>query len=52
MVEVEGKPYHGKIIDIIELDYFSEYKVVLFRCDWVDVSSSWVEKRIKWDSLT
>ena len=40
MVEVEGKPYYGKITDIIELDYFSECKVVLFRCDWVDVRSS------------
>jgi len=40
MVEAEGKPYYGKITDIIELDYFSECKVVLFRCDWVDVNSS------------
>jgi len=40
VVEVDGKPYYGKINDIIELDYFSECKVVLFRCDWVDVNSS------------
>ena len=40
MVEADGKPYYGKITDIIELDYFSKYKVVIFRCDWVDVNSS------------
>lgn len=47
MVEAEGKPYQGKITDIIELDYFSECKVVLFRCDWVDVSSSHGQKEDK-----
>ena len=39
MVEAEGKTYFGKINDIIELDYYSERKVVLFRCDWVNVNS-------------
>ena len=39
MVEANGKPYYGKMIGIIKLDYFSECKVVLFRCDWVDVNS-------------
>ena len=44
MVEVEGKAYYGKINDIIELDYFSENKVVLFRCDWVNVNSKGLKK--------
>ena len=39
MVEAEGKTYYGKIVDIIELDYYSEYKVVLFQCDWVNANS-------------
>jgi len=47
MVEAEGKPYYKKITDIIELDYFSECKVVLFQRDWVDVSSSHSRKEDK-----
>ena len=47
MVETNGKPYHGKITDIIKLDYFSTCKVVLFRHDWVDVNSSWGRKEDK-----
>jgi len=39
MVEGEGKSYYGKITDIIELDYYSECKVVLFRCEWAKVNS-------------
>ena len=26
--------YYGRLIDIIELDYYGHFKVVLFRCDW------------------
>ncbi|CAN0826542.1 hypothetical protein LINGRAHAP2_LOCUS713 [Linum grandiflorum] len=29
--------YFGRINDIIELNYFESFRVVLFRCDWVDV---------------
>ncbi|XP_058112986.1 uncharacterized protein LOC131256009 [Magnolia sinica] len=29
--------YYGVLTDIIELDYCGSKKVVLFRCDWVDV---------------
>ncbi|XP_039142533.1 uncharacterized protein LOC120279674 [Dioscorea cayenensis subsp. rotundata] len=32
--------YYGILNDIIELDYFQKFKVVLFRCDWVDVTNS------------
>lgn len=28
--------YYGRINDIIELDYFGNFKVVLFRCDWYE----------------
>nr|GEW33570.1 hypothetical protein [Tanacetum cinerariifolium] len=36
IVEVKGGNYYGKLFSIIELEYFSGYKVVLFHCDWVD----------------
>ncbi|KAH0729589.1 hypothetical protein KY290_000721 [Solanum tuberosum] len=29
--------YYGRIVDIVELDYFSHFKVVLFKCDWYEV---------------
>jgi len=29
--------YYGAIIDIIQLDYSGKYKVVLFKCDWIDI---------------
>ncbi|CAN1145105.1 hypothetical protein LINPERHAP2_LOCUS14509 [Linum perenne] len=29
--------YFGKINDIIELNYYERFRVVLFKCDWVDV---------------
>ena len=29
--------YYGEITDIFELDYSSKYRVVLFKCDWVDI---------------
>lgn len=30
--------YYGKIKEIIELDYSGNFSVVLFKCDWVDVT--------------
>nr|GEU76958.1 hypothetical protein [Tanacetum cinerariifolium] len=36
MVEVEGGYYYGKLTNIIELQYFRGYKIVLFQCDWVE----------------
>src|SRR6266540_4808656 len=30
--------YFGRIVDIIELDYFRKISVVLFKCEWVDVT--------------
>lgn len=37
MVEADGQEYYGKLMDIYELDYYGAYKVVVFRCDWVDI---------------
>ncbi|KAH1106574.1 hypothetical protein J1N35_010342 [Gossypium stocksii] len=35
---IEGNvEYYRLLTDIIELDYYGKRKVVLFRCDWVDV---------------
>nr|GEY85196.1 hypothetical protein [Tanacetum cinerariifolium] len=39
-VEVGGGNYYGKLSNIIELEYFGGYKVVLFQCDWVDIRPS------------
>ncbi|GKU90464.1 hypothetical protein SLEP1_g4455 [Rubroshorea leprosula] len=30
--------YYGTLTDIIELNHSGMYKVVLFRCDWVDIN--------------
>lgn len=40
--------YYGILADIIELDYYDGFKVVLFRCDWVDVTQG---KGVKQDKL-
>jgi len=44
MVEADSKIYYEKLVDIIELDYYSKCKVVLFRCDWLNVNSRGLEK--------
>ena len=31
--------YYGALKDIIELDYYGHFNVVLLNCDWVDVTS-------------
>ncbi len=37
---VEGNvEYFGQLTDIIELDYYGKWKVVLFRGDWADVNT-------------
>ncbi|KAH0727895.1 hypothetical protein KY284_003760 [Solanum tuberosum] len=30
--------YYGRLNDIVELNYYEKFKVVLFKCDWVDVT--------------
>ncbi|KAK5824488.1 hypothetical protein PVK06_019263 [Gossypium arboreum] len=38
---VEGNvEYYGLLTDIIELNYYGRWKVVLFRCDWADVNTA------------
>ncbi|XP_038972980.1 uncharacterized protein LOC120105012 [Phoenix dactylifera] len=39
MVEADGKNYYGALTDIYEQDYYGNFKVVLFRCDWVNINS-------------
>ncbi|KAK9052958.1 hypothetical protein SSX86_029588 [Deinandra increscens subsp. villosa] len=39
-VQAVGGNYYGKLTEIIELEYSCNYKVVLFRCDWVDIRPS------------
>nr|CAD1844059.1 unnamed protein product [Ananas comosus var. bracteatus] len=39
MVEAEGQDSYGKLTDIFELDYYGSFKVVFFRCEWVDIRS-------------
>ncbi|XP_016452815.2 uncharacterized protein LOC107777332 [Nicotiana tabacum] len=33
----ENLTYYGRIIDIVELDYYGHFKVLLFKCDWYEV---------------
>lgn len=30
--------YYGRILDIIELDYYGKFSVVLFKCEWVNLT--------------
>ncbi|CAN1279776.1 hypothetical protein LINPERPRIM_LOCUS17158 [Linum perenne] len=29
--------YYGRLVDMIELNYYERFRVVLFKCEWVDV---------------
>ncbi|KAG1362426.1 hypothetical protein COCNU_10G006450 [Cocos nucifera] len=40
--------YYGRLTDIIELNYYGRFKVVLFRCDSIDVTQG---RGIRKDSL-
>nr|XP_016486620.1 PREDICTED: uncharacterized protein LOC107806861 [Nicotiana tabacum] len=31
-------PYYGKLEDIIELNYYGRFKIVLFKCQWADTT--------------
>ncbi|WMV13675.1 hypothetical protein MTR67_007060 [Solanum verrucosum] len=31
--------YYGRIVDIVELDYYGHFKVVLFKCDWYEIEN-------------
>lgn len=32
--------YNGILNDIIKLDFFQTFKVVLFKCDWTEINNS------------
>nr|XP_033513042.1 uncharacterized protein LOC108945861 [Nicotiana tomentosiformis] len=40
--------YYGRLNDIVELNYYEEFKVVLFKCDWVDITKG---RGVKEDDL-
>ena len=40
--------YYKRLNDIIKLNYFEEFKVVLFKCDWVDITQG---RGVKEDDL-
>ena len=40
--------YYGKVVDIIELNYYGKLRVVLFKCIWVDIA---LNKGIKIDQF-
>ncbi|CAL9234079.1 unnamed protein product [Arabidopsis halleri] len=29
-------PYYGQIVEIIQLNYYEKFRVVLFKCKWAD----------------
>ncbi|KAM0909763.1 hypothetical protein ACQ4PT_014614 [Festuca glaucescens] len=41
--------YYGRIVDIIELDYYRKFSVVLFKCEWVDTTEDRGVKRDRAD---
>ncbi|QHN87505.1 uncharacterized protein DS421_16g555690 [Arachis hypogaea] len=47
-VSVGSVLYYGKIVDIVELNYSCHFTVVLFKCVWVDTTTS---RGIKQDHL-
>ena len=45
-------PYYGQLIDIVELQYTEGNKVVLFKCDWHDVSREGIGYKRDWHGTT
>ncbi|KAK5772125.1 hypothetical protein PVK06_048396 [Gossypium arboreum] len=39
MVFVDGRNYYGNCIEIIELNYYERFWVIMLRCDWVNIKS-------------
>lgn len=37
MVEADGHEYYGKLKEILELEYYGSFKVLMFSCDLVDI---------------
>lgn len=42
-------PYYGKLEDIIELNYYGKFRVVLFKCKWADATRDRGFKRDVWN---
>ncbi|CAA7013323.1 unnamed protein product [Microthlaspi erraticum] len=38
-------PYYGKLIDIIQLNYYDKFRVILFKCKWADTRDNRGYKR-------
>ncbi|XP_056685802.1 uncharacterized protein [Spinacia oleracea] len=36
-VEADVQEYYGRLQDIFELNYYGSFKVIMFRCEWVDI---------------
>ena len=32
-------PYYGKLVDIVELNYYGRFMVTLFKCKWADATT-------------
>nr|XP_025617017.1 uncharacterized protein LOC112709341 [Arachis hypogaea] len=48
IIVASDNTYYGKVVDMIELDYFGKLRVVLFKCIWVDTT---LNKGIKIDQF-
>ncbi|CAA0839975.1 Unknown protein [Striga hermonthica] len=49
---VDGVTYYGRINDIIEIDYWGSFSVVLFRCDWFkEENDSYGLTRVNFNNL-
>ncbi|XP_072054334.1 uncharacterized protein [Arachis hypogaea] len=48
IIVASDNTYYGKVVDMIELDYFGKLRIVLFKCIWVDTT---LNKGIKIDQF-
>ncbi|XP_060171665.1 uncharacterized protein LOC132602887 [Lycium barbarum] len=42
-------PYYGKLEDIIEINYYGRFRVVLFKCKWADPTRDRGYKKDRWN---
>jgi hypothetical protein len=45
---VDGKTYHRKLTQIVEVEYHDKTKYVMFKCDWADNTK---DKGYRWTSM-
>ncbi|XP_075084789.1 uncharacterized protein LOC142168035 [Nicotiana tabacum] len=54
-VDIDGNltqaelPYYGKLEDILEINYYGRFKVVLFKCRWADTARDRGYKKDRWN---